>query len=814
MLRWWQDVARKVDVWLYPVGDPDVPGVTYLSPVEWAPWMETIWFGNAYDYRSAYFQDVMYSNNVPFREGALLYKDAFKARQIALLYQRYKKFDASSYALSNATFFNVFGSSSLRVGRYKVPLSDELILCTTDPLTFTEMQRYFISLSPLKWFKSKFMQQKRKRQYIMNINAGRREKNGGSDGDADFFEDAVRKIEYGRWEMASASLGTKRTIPISPIVLPLPPQPPQPETGSFVIPIGIANSQYFLENLVQTVLNHYKPESVWLGGDGRLFNTFALHTALQIVAGNIVNQGGSSSSSSSNNIFVAQNGILTTSAAISAMASADSKGRRPQGQGGGGLALVFTASDEAGGVRGSFGLQLVVTKNEEGAITSTPIVASHRVWLDLVHAMSQTTKANMKLVAPKQVKGESTQFDPIPAYLASLKAKHDLASIKSFLQDSGLIFSIDCMNGAASPFASALFKELDQDPALLINANPLPDFGGVAPNPNPFTGGAKEFSSIFQVSSFLPNLSVMAASISGNDQRVVVGNVEEEGKAVSDIGLDVGFALDANAQNCGVFSSRVCVLPRESAAILGTSVVDNHDHDGLAKVLSWLGVLSKRKKGSSLAMGVQQELVSLWKRQGRIVDLLFEFPVSTSQEAMSILRSLISASQEETGFGNENFEITVEGWTSSRSSVLSLSDAPSIDNDGSDAAASAAASVNTTSSISSSIKLTGTERVHLSLVEDSLFKSKHLLKDAQATFSLLPSETNAGSNTISMNLHATFAPDKEWVFVEDSNKNAQQRLESINEALGPLVVELLEMAILNSEEEVFIDLDSSSVTHI
>lgn len=38
-----QDVARKFDKLLYPE-EPDVPGLTFLTPIEWAPWMETIWY--------------------------------------------------------------------------------------------------------------------------------------------------------------------------------------------------------------------------------------------------------------------------------------------------------------------------------------------------------------------------------------------------------------------------------------------------------------------------------------------------------------------------------------------------------------------------------------------------------------------------------------------------------------------------------------------------------------------------------------------------------------------------------------------------
>ena len=96
-----QSFLRNFDHFIYP-NDPDIAGLTFPSRVEWAPWMESIWFGNFYDYRAAYFHDVMYSNNIPAREGALLFKETDKAIQLALLYQRYKKFDTSSYSTPNA----------------------------------------------------------------------------------------------------------------------------------------------------------------------------------------------------------------------------------------------------------------------------------------------------------------------------------------------------------------------------------------------------------------------------------------------------------------------------------------------------------------------------------------------------------------------------------------------------------------------------------------------------------------------------------------------------------------------------------------
>jgi len=50
-----QEGANRYDKLLYPY-EGGVPGVIFPSVVEWAPWMDTIWFGNIYEYRTAYFQ--------------------------------------------------------------------------------------------------------------------------------------------------------------------------------------------------------------------------------------------------------------------------------------------------------------------------------------------------------------------------------------------------------------------------------------------------------------------------------------------------------------------------------------------------------------------------------------------------------------------------------------------------------------------------------------------------------------------------------------------------------------------------------------
>lgn len=116
-LRVYQNMIRKIELkYLFPE-EVDCPHWTFASPVVWAPWMETVWMGNAYDYRAAFFSDVMYSNNKPFKEGALLFKESSKAIAMAMLYQRYPKYSQQHHSVSNMTLFNVFADRAARLGR-------------------------------------------------------------------------------------------------------------------------------------------------------------------------------------------------------------------------------------------------------------------------------------------------------------------------------------------------------------------------------------------------------------------------------------------------------------------------------------------------------------------------------------------------------------------------------------------------------------------------------------------------------------------------------------------------------------------------
>eukprot|EP01041_Mallomonas_annulata_P001066 gene1066-2085_t len=583
-LRWWQSSVRNIDRIAYP-NDPDTAGLTFLSEVVWAPWMETIWFGNIFEYRSAYFQDVMYSNNMPNREGALLYKDPKLAQTIALLYQRYKKFDQSSYSLSNGTFYNIFGTESLRIGRYKTPLTNDVILCVTDPLTYSDMKRYFNSFNILKYFHNLYLQQKRKRQYILNIS------------DTNIFEQMVHIIEYSRIssKFGDNSYHSIPTKPLAEIKL---------GTSGIRVPLSVANSQYFLENLFQAIINqllknhsHSHSSSpgnslnltILIGGDGRMLNTLATEIFIRVATANNIAK-----------ILTVPQGFLSTPAASLLLQERSDIH----------AAIILTASHNPGGIRGSFGVKL----NLNGGIQ-----ADDRVWKGIQREFENMKEVRIRagrsiLPSPElsttnnkmtsNIYNSNTiiqSVDSVTPYINYLKKCFDIPKIISFIQKYGLLVTFDCMNGIAGVYLKSVISVLGLDESCLLRGESLGDFGGSKPDPN--LGNANIMMDLFDVKPIdtatllsqinddlyddsITDDNVVAVAVeeengplssSENENReksskkeiIINNNVKNNVKVKYEDCPDIGFAFDADILGPGM-----AVSPAESLAVIAAY----HEH--------------------------------------------------------------------------------------------------------------------------------------------------------------------------------------------------------------------------------------------
>lgn len=229
----------------------------------------------------------------------------------------------------------------------------------------------------------------------------------------------------------------------------------------------------YLENFVQSLFDVVRadPElgANWgerplvLGGDGRFYSEVAIQTILKMAAANGVSR-----------VLVGQSGLLSTPAASAVI-------RRHQAFGG----IILSASHNPGGPSGDFGIKFNLSNGGPAPVALT----------DAIYAQTQRITKYYRSDAPDMDLRETGSFqleamhvdviDSVADYLDLMRSIFDFEAIrKLFARDFRIV--VDAMHAVGGPYAKAILeKELGAAAGSVIRAQPLPDFGGLHPDPNP-----------------------------------------------------------------------------------------------------------------------------------------------------------------------------------------------------------------------------------------------------------------------------------------------------------------------------------------
>ena len=222
----------------------------------------------------------------------------------------------------------------------------------------------------------------------------------------------------------------------------------------------------YLENFVQSIwtgIGGISGQTLVLGGDGRFFNDRAVQIILRMAA-----------ASGAARVIVGQNGFLSTPAASNLI--------RVRGANGG---VILSASHNPGGLDEDFGIKYNMMNGGPAteAITSA------------IHAASETITQYRTLQTPDidlSRRGETSLgrmvvevVDPVADYAVMMEELFDFKAIQGLLQ-TGFRIRFDAMHAITGPYAvEILERRLGAASGSVINATPLPDFGGGHPDPNP-----------------------------------------------------------------------------------------------------------------------------------------------------------------------------------------------------------------------------------------------------------------------------------------------------------------------------------------
>ncbi len=377
----------------------------------------------------------------------------------------------------------------------------------------------------------------------------------------------------------------------------------------------------YLENFVQSIFDAVgglEGKTLTIGGDGRFFNKRAIQTIMKMAAAN-----------GAARVVVGRDGILSTPAASAVI-------RHLKTDGG----IILSASHNPGGENGDFGVKYNIPaggpapESITGAIHSrTMEIAAYRILVaeDVDLSVDRETALGEMVVEV---------IDPVAIYSDMMRNLFDFDKIEA-LFSSGFRMRFDAMHAVTGPYAKAIIEgDLGAPEGTVVNAIPLPDFGGGHPDPNPVH--AKDLME--EMFSFQgPDFG--AASDGDGDRNMVVGRecyvTPSDSLAVltANAHLAPGYAAgiagvarsmptsraaDRVAEKLGVGAYETptgwkffgTLLDAGKATLCGEESAgtgSNHvrEKDGLWAVLLWLNILAEKRQS------VVEILAEHWAAYGR-----------------------------------------------------------------------------------------------------------------------------------------------------------------------------------------------------
>ncbi len=257
-------------------------------------------------------------------------------------------------------------------------------------------------------------------------------------------------------------------------------------------------SPHYLENFIQALFDSVKVAggTFVLGGDGRFFNDRAAQVILRMAAANGVAR-----------MIVGQGALLSTPAASHLI-------RLNRADGG----IILSASHNPGGPEGDFGVKFNIANGGPApeAVTDAIHRASARI-----ESYRILVAADVDLSRPgRQMLGEMVVdvVDPVVDHADLMERLFDFPAIRALFA-GGFRMRMDAMNAVTGPYAREILERRLGAPAgTVVNAVPLPDFGGLHPDPNP-TWARALMEEMFAADA--PDFG--AASDGDGDRNMVVG---------------------------------------------------------------------------------------------------------------------------------------------------------------------------------------------------------------------------------------------------------------------------------------------------
>ena len=242
----------------------------------------------------------------------------------------------------------------------------------------------------------------------------------------------------------------------------------KPGTSGLRKQVTIFQQSGYLENFVQSIFDSVdgvKGATLVVGGDGRYHNRVAIKTILRMAAAYGVAK-----------VLVGQGGILSTPAVSCII-------RKYNALGG----IVLSASHNPGGPDGDFGIKYNINNGGPAPESITDAIYEKTQTIT-EYVISDKLDSEIQLDELGSFKIEAMQVDVIDSvsdYAELMQQIFDFDAIRGlFARDFKMRF--DAMSAVGGPYARRILEGILKAPqGTVVNGEPLEDFGGHHPDPNP-----------------------------------------------------------------------------------------------------------------------------------------------------------------------------------------------------------------------------------------------------------------------------------------------------------------------------------------
>ncbi|AOW31024.1 phosphoglucomutase [Candida albicans P57072] len=446
-------------------------------------------------------------------------------------------------------------------------------------------------------------------------------------------------------------------------------QDQKPGTSGLRKKVTVFQQPHYTENFIQSILDAIPEGSqgstLVIGGDGRFYNDVVIQLIIKIAAANGVKK-----------LILGQNGILSTPATSHVI-------RIKQATGG----IILTASHNPGGPQNDLGIKYNLGNGGPApeSVTNKIYEISKQINQYKLIELPNVDLSKIGTIVEGPIEIEI--IDSTKDYVDMLKSIFDFPLIKSFIdkatkeQDFKVLF--DALNGVTGPYGYEIFvNELGLPESSIQNYKPLPDFGGLHPDPN------LTYAHTLVERVDKENIAFGAASDGDGDRNMIygAGTFVSPGDSVAIISeyadsipyfqkqgvyglarsMPTSGAIDLVAANknlqcyevptgwkffCSLFDAKKLSICGEES--FGTGSNHIREKDGLWAIVAWLNVLAgynKQNPQSKTSIEIVQN--SFWEKYGRTFFTRYDYENVSSEGAQKLI-DLLQSIVNEKSVGDE-----------------------------------------------------------------------------------------------------------------------------------------------------------------